>query len=37
VSDADDEHGIHVEPEAEREHDGTVAPSLGCEQDAAGR
>jgi hypothetical protein len=30
VSDAADEHGVDVEPEAEREHDSTVAPPLGA-------
>jgi hypothetical protein len=28
VSDAGDEHGVDLEPEAEREHDATVAPPI---------
>ena len=36
MSDAGDEHGVDVEPEAERAHDGTVAPHLAREQDDAG-
>jgi hypothetical protein len=36
VSDAADEHCVDVEPEAEREHDGTVAPPVAREQDNAG-
>jgi hypothetical protein len=35
VSDAADEHGVDIEPEAEREHDATVAPPLAREQDAS--
>jgi hypothetical protein len=31
MSDAVDEHGVDLEPEAEREHDRTVAPPLGDE------
>jgi 4'-phosphopantetheinyl transferase EntD len=35
VRDAVHEHGVDVEPEAEREHDGTVAPLLAAAQDDA--
>jgi hypothetical protein len=31
MSDAAHEHGVDVEPEAEWEHDSTVAPPLGDE------
>ncbi len=34
VSDAVDDHGVDVEPEAEREHGATVAPPSGGEQAA---
>ena len=35
MSDAGDDHRVDVEPEAEREHDGTVAPLLARDQDDA--
>jgi len=33
VSDAADDHGVDVEPEAEREHSATVAPAARREQE----
>jgi hypothetical protein len=33
VSDAADDHRVDIEPEPDRERDGTVAPPLGREQE----
>lgn len=33
MSDAAGDHRVDIELEPEREHDGTVAPPLGCEQE----